>query len=93
MLFSPNTKTVNDLLFFSHSVVSDSLRPHGLQHTRLPNPFSSPRLVLELHLTRSPALSIQSSPGSVLWDRELFWASNDFLLDQASSTVSFQNIL
>ena len=24
------------LLFFSHSVVSDSLRPHGLQRTRLP---------------------------------------------------------
>ena len=44
--------------------MSDSLRPHGLQHARLPNPFSSPRLVLELHLTRSPALSIQSSPGS-----------------------------
>ena len=24
------------LLLFSHSVVSDTLRPHGLQHTRLP---------------------------------------------------------
>ena len=28
---------------FSHSVVSDSLRPHGLQHTRLPCPSPSPR--------------------------------------------------
>ena len=27
---------------FSHSVVSDSLRPHGLQHTRLPCPSPSP---------------------------------------------------
>ena len=27
-------------LLFSHSVVSDSLQPHGLQHTRLP--YSSP---------------------------------------------------
>ena len=26
------------LLLFSHSAVSDSLRPHGLQHTRLPCP-------------------------------------------------------
>ena len=30
------------LLLFSHSVVSDSLQPHGLQHTRLPCPSSSP---------------------------------------------------
>ena len=29
---------------FSHSVVSDSLRPHGLQHTRLPCPFTTPRV-------------------------------------------------
>ena len=27
---------------FSHSVASNSLRPHGLQHTRLPCPSSSP---------------------------------------------------
>ena len=30
-------------LLFSHSVVSDSLRPHGLQHARLPCPSLSPR--------------------------------------------------
>ena len=29
-------------LFFSHSVVSDSLWPHGLQHNRLPCPSLSP---------------------------------------------------
>ena len=28
---------------FIHSVVSDSLRPHGLQHARLPCPSSTPR--------------------------------------------------
>ena len=28
---------------FSLSVVSDSLRPHGLQHTRLPYPSPTPR--------------------------------------------------
>ena len=32
------------LLFFSHSVMSDSLRPHGLQHIRLPCPSLSPRV-------------------------------------------------
>ena len=31
------------LWLFSHSVMSDSLQPHGLQHTRLPCPSSSPR--------------------------------------------------
>ena len=30
------------LLMFSHSVVSNSLQPHGLQHTRLPCPSPSP---------------------------------------------------
>ena len=29
-------------MLFSHSVVSDSLWPHGLQHTRLPCPYPSP---------------------------------------------------
>ena len=28
---------------FSHSVMSDSLRPHGLQHARLPCPSPTPR--------------------------------------------------
>ena len=28
---------------FSHSIVSDSLSPHGMQHTRLPCPLSTPR--------------------------------------------------
>ena len=30
------------LLLFGHSVVFDSLQPHGLQHARLPCPSSSP---------------------------------------------------
>ena len=32
------------LLSFSRSVVSDSLQPHGLQHSRLPCPSLSPRV-------------------------------------------------
>ena len=31
-------------LSFSHSVVSDSLGPHGLQHAKLPWPSPSPRV-------------------------------------------------
>ena len=33
---------MNGLLFFSHSVMSDSLQPHGLQHARPPCPSLSP---------------------------------------------------
>ena len=32
------------LLLFNLSVMSDSLRPHGLQHNRLPCPSPSPRI-------------------------------------------------
>ena len=33
---------------FSHSVMSDSLRPHGLQHARLPCPSPNSRCLLKL---------------------------------------------
>ena len=46
---SANTYSVQ----FSHSVVSDSLQPHELQHTRLPCPSLSPRVC-------SNSLSIES---------------------------------
>ena len=42
-----NICTINSLLFsqsVSHSVVSDSLQPHGLQHARLPCSSPSPRV-------------------------------------------------
>ena len=32
------------IIQFSRSVLSDSLRPHGLQHTRLPCPSPTPRV-------------------------------------------------
>ena len=37
-----NDASVNISVQFSHSVVSDSLRPHGLQHARLPCPSPTP---------------------------------------------------
>ena len=36
--------TLNNSVQFSRSVVSDSLRPHGLQHTRPPCPSPTPRV-------------------------------------------------
>ena len=37
------------LLLFSHSVMSGSLLPHGLHHTRLPCPSLSPRVYSNSH--------------------------------------------
>ena len=39
---SSASNTISVLLLFSCQVVSDSLPPHGLQHTRLPYPSLSP---------------------------------------------------
>ena len=40
VLFAPRRSS----LFFSHSVMSDSLQPLGLQHARIPCPSPSPRI-------------------------------------------------
>ena len=47
---------------FSHSVMSDSLRPHGLQDARLPCPSPTPRALLKLRFIESvmPDLSCGS---------------------------------
>ena len=57
---------------FSHSVLSDSLRPHGLQHARLPCPSPTPELA-QTHVHRvsdviqpSHPLSSSSPPASNL---------------------------
>ena len=51
--------TTLSLLFFSHPVVSDSLRPHGLQHARPPCPSPSPGV--------KPSSSIVLSSHLILW--------------------------
>ena len=65
-----------DVRQVSRSVVSNSLRPHGLQHTRLPCPYTNPQSLLKLmsielvmpsnHLIVYVPFSscTQSSPGS-----------------------------
>ena len=56
---------------FSHSVMSNSFRPHGLQHTRLPCPSLSPRdcsnscpLSPWCHPTISSSVTLFSCPQS-----------------------------
>ena len=48
---------------FSHSVVSNSLQPHGLQHARLPCPSST------------PGACSNSCPSSQ-WCHPIIWSSN-----------------
>ena len=43
-VFSMKFLLSSSLLFFNHSVMADSLWPHGLQHTGLPGPSLSPRV-------------------------------------------------
>ena len=42
--FAPPLGNTSKLLSFSHQVVPDSLRSHGLQHARIPCPSQSPRV-------------------------------------------------
>ena len=90
-LYSPRVTKKSDttewlplsFLLFSHSVVSDSLRPHGLQNHRLPCPSPTPGACSDscplsqwCHpATSSCVISLSSSPQS-------FPASGSFLMSQ-----------
>ena len=68
-------------MLFGHSVVSDSLRPRGLQHVRLPCPSAFPRICSKLmstelmtppnHLILCPlfssGLSLSQQPPANMW--------------------------
>ena len=76
-------------LLFSHSVVSNSLQPHGLQHTRPPCPSPTPRVYSNpcplsrwCHPTISSSIipfssRLQSSPASGSFPISWLFASRD----------------
>ena len=67
---------------FSHSVMSDSVQPHGLQHTRPPCPSSTPRVYSNscpLSQWCHPAISSSVIPFSHL---QSFPASGSFQMSQ-----------
>ena len=78
---------------FSYSVVSDSLRPRGLQHTRLPCPSATPRAYSNscpsswwCHLTISSSVSpfssfLQSFPALESFPMSQFFASGGQVLE------------
>ena len=70
-------KWAADSVQFRHSVVSDSLQPHGMQHTRLPCP--------ELTQTHIHCVSVVIQPSHPLSPFSLlqsFPASRSFLMSQ-----------
>ena len=93
------------LLLFSHSVMLDSLRAHGLQHTKLPCPSPSPRACSNscpLSLWCHPAISssvipfsscLQSFPVSGSFPMSQFFTSGSQSIGaSASSSVLPMNI-
>ena len=79
---------------FSHSVVSDSLRPHGLQHARFPCPSPSPR-VIQTHvhwvggaIQPSHPLSSPSPPAFNLSQHQVFFSESVLLISGQSIGVS-----
>ena len=90
---------------FSHSVMFDSLRPHGLQHTRLPCPSSTFRACSNscpssqwCHATISSSVvsfsfHLQSFPAAGSWPMSQFFASGGQSIGaSASASVPPVNI-
>ena len=87
------------LLLFSHSVMSDSLRPHGLQHTRPPCPSPSPGVYSNscpsswwCHPTISSSVipfssHLQSFPASGSFPMSLFTSGGQSTGASASASV------
>ena len=74
---------------FSHSVVSDSSRPHGQQHTRLPCPSPTPRACWNsCLLSRWCHPTISSSVISFSSHLQSFPASGSFLMSQLFTSGS-----
>ena len=86
---------------FSGSVVSDSLRPHGLQHARPPCPSPTPRVYSEswplsrwCHPTISSSVilfssCLQSSPASGSYQMSQFFASGGQSIGVSASVSVF----
>ena len=89
---------------FSCSVMSNSLRPHGLQHARLPCPSPTPRAysnscplspwcLLTISFSVNPLSHLQSFPPSGSYSVGQFFASGDQSIEaSASASVLLVNI-
>ena len=74
---------INMLLLFSHSVMTDSLQPHGLQHTRLLCPPLSPGVCLNsCPLSQWFYQTISSSATPFSFCLKFFPATDSFPMSQ-----------
>ena len=76
---------------FSCSVMSSSLRPHGLQHARLPCPSPAPRVYSNscpMCRCCHPTISSSITPFSSLL--QFFPASGSFQMSQVAKVLEFQ---
>ena len=88
-----NLKGVFQSVQFSHSVMSDSLRPHGLQHARPPCPSPTPRDYSNscpLSQWCHPTISSSVIPFSSRF--QSFPASGSFQMSQSFSPSGGQSI-
>ena len=74
------------LLLFSRSAVSNSLRPHGLQHTRLPHPSPSP--VLKRLFLQKCRLSLESIFFVLLTSAFPCWRNRKYMVCSELDTSS-----
>ena len=84
----PSFFQLKHLSLFSHPVMSNSLQPHGLQHTRLPCPSLSPAVCSNscpLSLWCHPTISSSVTPFSFCL--QSFPASWSFLMSQPSQSI------
>ena len=87
--FSPFANKTFSSVKLSCSVVSNYLRPHGLQHARLPSPSSTPRVYsnsCQLSRWCHPTVSSSVNPSSSRL-QSFQWASS---LHQVAKVLEFQ---
>ena len=102
LCIQPNNSSVKGEVQFSHSVVSNSLRPHGLQHARPPCPSPTPGVYSNscplsqwCHPTISSSVvpfssCLQSFPASESSPMSQFFESGGQSIGVSASALSFQ---
>ena len=93
--------TIDLLLFFIHSVMSDSLWPRGLQHARLPCPSPSPGICSDSYLlsqwyyltilsSASPFFCLPSFPASGSFPVSWLFASGGQSIGASAKVLKLQ---
>ena len=102
-IFNDDHSDQFEVMLFTCPLVSDSLRPHGLQHTKPPGPSPSPKVCpssCPLHWWCHPAISSsdvlfsfcpQSFPASGTFPMSPLFTSDDQIIGDSASTSVLLN--